>query len=244
MVAPNTYIILQARMGSERLPGKVMQKIAGMPMIGIQINRLKQSEIPIILATSSNPENDILADYGKELGVEVFRGSEDNVLERFYLAAKEYKADYIIRMTGDNPLVDGKFIKETLESFDHTLPRLYFSPGKSKTWPVGMSYEFFPFNLLEEAYRNASHPGEREHVTPYMHQNIPGNIQVQTISRDDSKAHYRLTVDSEKDFQLIKALIEKYQCEKESIEDIIKILDEHPELVKINSEEKQKAWDR
>lgn len=242
MVAPNTYIILQARMGSERLPGKVMQKIAGTPMIGIQINRLKQAGIPIILATSTNQDNDVLEDYGKELGVEIFRGSEDNVLERFYLAAKQYKADYIIRMTGDNPLVDGKFIRETLERFDHTLSRLYFSPGKSNTYPIGMSFEFFSFFLLEEAFRNSSHPGEKEHVTPYMHQNIPGNIKIQTVSRADSKAHYRLTVDSEKDFQLMKLLIERYQCEKKSVEDIIKIIDEYPELVKINLGEKQKAW--
>ena len=104
------YIILQARMNSERLPGKVMKLIGGKPMIGIMIDRLNKSELPVILATSVNGENDVLADYARSLGVIVYRGSEENVLERYYMAARSVNAKVIIRVTGDNPLLDGHFL--------------------------------------------------------------------------------------------------------------------------------------
>ena len=241
MVVPHTYIILQARMGSERLPGKVMRKIKGIPMIGIQIQRLKQSGIPIILATSNHPENDILADYVQKIGLKVYRGSEDNVLERFYFAAKKHKASFIIRMTGDNPLTDGIFIRKTLNQIDYTVPRMYFSPGKSKTWPLGTSFELFSFELLQEAYNNMSNSREKEHVTTYMHQNTPGDIRIKTIARHESKAHYRLTVDTAQDFKLIKILVEKHSCELLETDEIIRVLDSNVSLTLINKDVKQKS---
>lgn len=241
MVVPHTYIILQARMGSERLPGKVMRKIKGIPMIGIQIQRLKQSGIPIILATSNHSENDTLANYVQKVGLKVYRGSEDNVLERFYFAAKKHKAKFIIRMTGDNPLVDGIFIRKTLNQIDYTLPRMYFSPGESKTWPLGTSFELFSFELLQEAYRNMSNSREKEHVTSYMHQNTPGDIIINTIARDESKGHYRLTVDTAQDFELIRILVEKHNCELLETDEIINVLDSNISLTLINKDVKQRS---
>jgi spore coat polysaccharide biosynthesis protein SpsF len=239
----NPYIIIQARMNSERLPGKVMMPASGKPLIGILIDRLKSAGIPVLLATSKNPENDPLDEYAESIGIEVFRGSEDNVLERYYLAAKSVEADLIFRLTGDNPFVDGSIIKEVFNLYaEKGSQRTYISTGLSKTWPLGISAEAFSFALLEEAYSKAALPGESEHVTPYMHQNFPGDIVLVSYAHPDNKYHYRLSVDTVDDFKLFKILVEEYQAESKTIQEIIQVLDKYPELKKINSGVIQKEW--
>lgn len=199
--------------------------------------------MPVILATSTNKENDTLCEYAKQQGVTVFRGSENNDLERYYLAAKKFKAKTVIRITGDNPLLDGNFLKEQVELFnDNKNERKYLSSGLSQTYPLGMSVEIFGFNLLEEAYKNAELPGEFEHVTPYMHQNKPGDIEIIAPKMDGIKYHYRLTVDTEDDFFFNKTLIDDYECDKLRMKEIISIIDEHPELLQINKTAIQKKW--
>jgi spore coat polysaccharide biosynthesis protein SpsF len=236
------YIILQARMNSERLPGKVMRSIGGKPMIGILIDRLKQSGLPIIVATSVNSENDSLAEYARSQGVFVYRGSEENVLERYYLAAKSVNARVIIRVTGDNPLLDGHLL---LRNVDHFLslnePRAFLSIGLSETWPLGISMEVFGFELLEEAYLFAKEPYQLEHVTPYMLQNARSDIRHIAPESPLKRFHYRLTVDTEPDFILNTLLIEDYGCDKKSIEEIIQILDDNQDLLLINRHIRQKG---
>lgn len=239
----NPYIILQARMNSERLPGKVMMHAGGRPMIGILIDRIKEAGIPILLATSQKPDNDILTDYAIKSGIRVFRGSEDNVLERYYFAAKSVRADLIFRLTGDNPLVSSSLIKDVFDFYlQISNQRGYVSTSLGKTWPIGISVEVFSNLLLTEAYLKATLAGEFEHVTPYMHQNHSGDIDVIQYDQSEKKYHYRLTVDTESDLKLFKILVEDYQAERKSIKDIIQILDNHPELVRINSGIGQKGW--
>jgi spore coat polysaccharide biosynthesis protein SpsF len=239
----SVYIILQARMNSKRLPGKVMKSIAGKPMIGILIDRLEQSELPIILATSINIENDTLADYAKSLGVLIYRGSEENVLERYYFAAKSVEANVVIRVTGDNPLLDGKFLRDQVVLFLSLKDsRAYLSTSLSQTWPLGISVEIFSFELLEEAYHNSALQYQKEHVTPYMHQNVPGDIKIIAPRRNESRYHYRLTVDTEDDYILNCKLIEELGCEKKTIEEIIQIIDNNKDLTLINKSIKQKKW--
>jgi spore coat polysaccharide biosynthesis protein SpsF len=239
-----TFIILQARMNSERLPGKVMKPIMGVPMVGILAERLKKSCLPIIIATSINRENDELAEYAKTLDIPVFRGSETNVLERFYLAAKEADAKTIIRVTGDSPLLDGEFLRENVEEYwKINDERVYLTSGLSQSYPLGMSLEVFSSRLLEEAYKNADHPCEIEHVTPYMVQNKPGNINIISLKRREPKYNYRLTVDTPEDFIFIKKLIEDFECDKLSMEQIITVIDNHPSLLSINSGVHQKRWE-
>ena len=231
-------------MNSERLPGKVMMKIGGKPLIEILINRLKESGIPILLATSANKENDCLVDFVENLGVKTYRGSENNVLERYYLAAKNVNADLIIRATGDNPLMDGNIIKDAYSFYlAQQNKRLFLSIGLSQTFPLGISSSYFLFNLLEEAYNKATLPGEFEHVTPYLINNEPGNITVKPFAGKMKKYDYRLTVDTSEDFKLHKILIEKYGCDKMNIYDIIKVLDNNPEIANLNRQVKQKKWD-
>jgi spore coat polysaccharide biosynthesis protein SpsF len=229
-------------MNSERLPGKVMMPVNGIPLIGILIQRLKQSGLPIILATSDNPENDILCEYVKEQDVLIFRGSEENVLERYFFAAQTVGAEYIIRVTGDNPLIDGYFIKSVIDGLDDFDRKTYFSTGINKTLPLGLSFELFSFELLEDAYNNAKLPGEKEHVTPYLHQNKPGNIKILALDNSYKKSDYRLTVDTKEDFELIKILIERYSCLTKTTDQIIDVLDDNPELAAINKGIVQKDW--
>ncbi|HOY38379.1 MAG TPA: glycosyltransferase family protein [Bacteroidales bacterium] len=242
MVKDNITIILQARMSSERLPGKVMKKISGIPMIGIQIERLRKSGIPIVVASSELPENDVLEDYLTSIEIPIFRGSELNVLDRFYHAAKKYHAEYVIRITGDNPLIDGTFLGNTISGIQNFGKRSYFSIGRSNTFPLGFSFELFSFELLEEAYNNAQSPKEKEHVTPYIHQNVPGNIIIKTLYREPTRNEYRLSVDTNEDLILVKTLIENYDCRNKPMDEIIDILDKNPELVAINNRITQKKW--
>jgi spore coat polysaccharide biosynthesis protein SpsF len=237
------YIILQARMGSQRLPGKILKKVKGIPLLKILLYRLKKANLPIIIATSDAPENDILEDLAKNTAISVFRGSEDNVLSRYYHAALEANARVIIRLTGDNPLIDGEFLRSRVDEFcDHFNERNYFSLGRSKSFPLGMSFEIFSFTLLKEAFLNSTLPGEFEHVTPYMHQNRPGNINILQLTRSVNRYHYRLTVDTPDDFKLIKTLVEDYNCIDMSMEEIISILDKNPHLCTINESVIQKKW--
>jgi len=240
----NTHIVMQARMNSKRLPGKVMKPIGDRPMIKILLDRIQNSNLPIVLATSNDANDDILANYVENLGIKVFRGSENNVLERYYLAAIECKTDQIIRITGDNPFVDGQFILNALKQYEKHAKnsRTYLSSSLNKTLPIGFSVEIFSFELLKEAYHNADLSKEFEHVTPYMHQNIPGNIEIISYSPIQKTNLYRLTIDTQEDFDLVRKLIEQYDCDKKSTHQIINVLQENPALAEINSAVSQKSW--
>lgn len=238
----NTWVIVQSRMRSSRLPGKVMRKINGIPIAGIQLNRIKTSGYRIAVATSACKENDELCEYVGSLGIPVFRGSEENVLERFYQAGQYFQADMVIRITGDNPLIDGVYVNQVMDSIKDYHPRLYMSPGLSKTWPVGSSFEAFSFGLLEEAYLNGHSQAEKEHVTPYIRYNFPGDIDVRTFNHTENHSNIRLTVDTESDFELMKMLIEDYGCDRKSIFEIIDLFSKHPQLLKINGGIIQKKW--
>jgi spore coat polysaccharide biosynthesis protein SpsF (cytidylyltransferase family) len=232
-------IIIQARMGSTRLPGKVMRKINGTPLIGYQINRLKESQLEIVVATPDNDLNTELIDYVHSLGIATFRGDELNVLKRFYDAASHYGASDIIRITGDNPLVDGVFIKNELHQLEPESRRFYFAEGLEKSLPLGGSFELFSFELLKEAYENANSPEEFEHVTPYMNQNLPKDIEVIKMNTVYDAHDIRLTVDTNNDFELFKVLIQDFAAHKLNIKEIINLFDLNPHLRDINSNVKQ-----
>ncbi len=234
-------IIIQARMNSERLPGKVLMTIGGKPLIGILIERLLRANLPIVLATSINKENDVLADFMASLNIPCFRGSEENVLERYLNAARQYNANPIFRLTGDNPLMDPSLLHAALDLYHYAGDsRTYVASGISHSFPLGISCELFSQQLLKEAHLNASTSAELEHVTPYMHQNKPGNIRIIPLTGPCDRYHYRLTVDTPEDFQLHKILIEQYHADKLNVEEIIHIMDNHPELQNINSAIQQK----
>lgn len=235
-------LIIQARMTSTRLPGKVLLPIAGKPMLWHVIYRvsLLKNINNIIVATSTDRSDDMIAKFCSINNIKCFRGSLDNVLSRYYEAALQEKADIIIRITADCPLIDAKLIERGLKIFkDKKLD--YLSNVIERTYPVGFDFEIFTSSLLEKAYRNAKIEAEKEHVTPYFYLTHPDKFKIYNLKQNKNKSSYRLTVDTAQDLALIKILIEKYQAQKKDFQKIITILENHPELVSINKNVKAKV---
>ncbi len=204
-----TVAIVQARMGSTRFPKKVMQTICGMPMIGLLLKRLANSKRidKIILATSGDLRNDPLAEYVQTLGYTVFRGSEEDVLDRYYHAAKEAEADLVVRITGDCPLVDPVLVDEVISKLINDGVD-YASNTVPPTYPDGLDVEVFTFLALENAWNNAKAPQEREHVTPFIYQS--GKFSLTSLTCDTDYSGERWTVDEPADFEVAKKVFEHF----------------------------------
>ena len=168
-MAQKVVAIVQARIGSKRLPGKVLRMIEGKPLIEILFYRLSRSKAidKIILATSNHRDNNELATTVEKMGYDVFRGSEQDVLDRYYHAAKKYRPDIVVRITGDCPIIDPTVVDSVVELLiNNDLD--YASNVEPPTYPDGLDVEAFLFSALERAHTKATNDFEREHVTPYI----------------------------------------------------------------------------
>ena len=200
--------IVQARMGSTRLPKKVMKKINLTPMIGILLKRLELSKRidKIILATTSNKVDQPLIEYVASEGFVVETGSENNVLERFYLAAKKHDADVIVRITGDCPLIDPEIVDNTIKLYiEKKLD--YLSNTKPPTFPDGLDVEVFSFNSLQKAYQNAKDSYDLEHVTPLIRSNEKNQLNYEN---EEDFSNLRWTVDEKEDFIVVKKIFNHF----------------------------------
>jgi len=233
--------IIQARMGSNRLPGKVLMDIGGRPMLWHVINRLKYSKKlnDIVLAIPDSKENDVLEKFAQENKVKYFRGSEEDVLSRYYEAAKEVESDVIVRITSDCPLIDPKIVDLVIEKHLNS-EEDYTSNVFKRTFPRGLDVEIFDFKLLEKAYRQAKEDYQREHVTPYIYE----QSKVYSVESQErlKRPDLRLTVDTKEDLDLIRQVYKTLYFPGNIfyIEEVIDFLDEQPELLNINKETKQK----
>lgn len=242
MAKPRIGIITQARMTSTRLPGKVMLCLNNKPVLQHHVERLAQSKIPIFIATTVNTTDDPIVAFAQDQNLGFYRGDEQNVLSRYLECARENELDSIIRVTSDCPLIDGQMIQAAAEQYGRLdNPDIYLSNCLQRTYPRGFDFEIFSFKLLLEAFQKAKQPAELEHVTPYINQNRSGQVIFRHITRHQDKSHYRITLDTPEDFTLLKILIEEYQAHLLPAEDIISILDNHPELVRINEQIEQKS---
>ncbi len=236
-----TGIISQARMTSTRLPEKVLKLIGGNPMLKYHTDRLKESGMPVFIATTVNKTDDPIVAFCQEENIPFYRGSENNVLSRYYECAKENKLDVIVRVTSDCPLVDGELIRKAWEDYKDSFKKYsYISNGVNRTYPRGFDFEIFSFAYLEEAYKKATLEMDLEHVTPYIHQNRNGNTDFFHYINKEDKSSYRITVDTSDDFELIRQLIENHQAHHLHAHRIIKLLDKHPSLALINRHIEQK----
>ena len=197
--------IIQARMSSTRLPGKVMKKINSMPMIEILLARLSKSLSvdKVVVATSINPKDKILVDHVIKIGYDCFKGNENNVLERYYFAACKFKADVILRITADCPLVDYLMVDKVVKKFKKSSFD-YICNNYPPTYPDGLDIEVFNFKSLKEAYENASTNFEKEHVTPYIRNNK--KLTKFTVKNKYDLSHMRWTVDENSDFLVIEKI--------------------------------------
>jgi spore coat polysaccharide biosynthesis protein SpsF len=236
--------ITQARMTSERLPGKIMLKSAGKTLLEHHLERLGRTETinEIVLATTENPEDDITADLGQKLGVRIFRGSEEDVLARYHGAATELNAEIVVRVTSDCPLIDPAVTDRTVRAFmESPEPLDYVSNRLVQTYPRGLDTEVLHFAALDEAFVEATEPSDREHVTTFIWRQ-PDRYRVANISFASDQSHHRWTVDTPDDFELLRRIIEDLypQNTEFTLQDCLSLLESHPEWVDINRHVKQR----
>lgn len=228
-------------MTSTRLPGKVLLPIAGRPMLHYHVQRLQASHLSVYLAITTNQTDDVLVDFAQAHTLPYLRGSEDNVLSRYWQCAEANELDVIVRVTSDCPLLDGELIARSVQEYLRADDnRLYLSNVLERTFPRGLDFEIFSRELLAEAMQRATLAPDLEHVTPYIHQNRSGNVRFRHIGRQPDRSSYRLTVDTADDFTLIRTLIEEYNAQQLTTDELIALLDAHPELVALNAHIEQK----
>ncbi len=204
-----TLALVQARMGSKRLPGKVLKRIDGKPLIEILLQRLSRAKNidKISLVTGLGVENDSLVDCVEKLGYEVFRGSEDDVLDRYYQAAKLYRPEVVVRITGDCPLIDPNIVDDVIELYKKSKAD-YASNINPPTYPDGLDTEVFSFRALEIAHRNATTTYDREHVTPLLRKN--SRLKAVNLFSDEDYSCERWTVDYLEDLEVIKKILNHF----------------------------------
>lgn len=229
-------------MGSTRLPGKVLKKIGGRTLLEILVERVKRATLvdKIVIATSDSAEDKKIADLAGKLGLDSYRGSEKDVLDRYYQAAKKFKADIIVRITGDCPLMDPKILDQVVEFYKENSDKFdYASNVRPPTFPDGMDVEIFSFAALEKAWQNAKLPSEREHVTAYI-ANHPEIFKIGNIVYKYNASSVRLTVDSEEDFEVVKKIIENFPNKEDfDLEDILDLQKKNAALFLVNKKYKR-----
>jgi spore coat polysaccharide biosynthesis protein SpsF len=253
-----TVAIIQARMGSTRLPGKVLKTILGKPMLWHIVNRVRRAEgvVEVVVATSDLPADEKVRQFCFENGIACFAGNEADVLDRFYRAAQAKSADPIIRITGDCPFADPMVIWELIRQYhtgryDHIgvatgAGALYLQQGR---FPDGLDAECFSFAALEKAWKEAADGSDREHVTPYIWRNKDIFRIGSLMSERGDYSHFRWTVDNEADFVLVTKIYEALYSEDHAflMDDVIELLKGRPDLCDMNTdfigkEEYEKVW--
>lgn len=237
-------VIMQARMGATRLPGKPLKMVMDKPLIAYQVERLQQarSVSEIVIATTTNPQDQQIVDWCTSHSIPYYRGSESDVLDRYYGAAQEFDADVIVRITADCPLIDPDILDQVINFYlDHRPDYDYVSNSLERTYPRGLDTEVFSFEVLEKAAREATDDEEREHVTPYIYRH-PEKFSLACCRNNRDESRHRWTVDTSEDFALIKNILEALypQNRQFRMNDVLDLLKKHPEWVAINSHIQQK----
>lgn len=234
--------IIQARMTSTRLPGKVLKEVMDKKLLEYQLERVKCSKLidEIIVATTINESDSPIVELCRQLDVAFYRGSEEDVLERYYEASKESNADVIVRLTSDCPLIDPEIIDLVINQY-LSCDFDYVSNTQERTFPRGMDTEVFSANLLKIAYIHGTKEYEREHVTPYFYMN-KNQFTIGQVKSEHDNSSFRLTVDTKEDLELITILLEKlYPINKNfDLAAILRLLRSNPSLTSINAHIEQK----
>ena len=228
--------IIQARVSSTRLPQKVIKKIEGKTVLEHLILRAKKVKNcdKVILATTDKKDDDVLGKIAKELNVLAFRGSENDVLDRYYQAAKLFKIDPIVRITADCPLLDPKIVEKVID-FYFSGNYNYISNTHPPTFPDGMDVEIFNFKSLEKSWKKAKLRSEREHVTAYIFKN-PKLFKIGNITYEKDFSHLRLTLDEKEDLILIRKIYKELYPKNPffGLEWVLELFKRKPELIEIN----------
>lgn len=235
--------IIQARMGSTRLPGKVLKDIAGKTMLARVIERVQlvQGLDEIVVATTWDSKDDLVVTESRQLGIATYRGSEHDVLDRYYQAAKTYQADVVVRITSDCPLIDPKVISKVLTNF-HSSHADYASNFIERTYPRGLEAEAMSFSALMRAWSEATRDYERTHVTPYIYLN-PEQFVLESVVSDLGArfSSLRWTLDTAEDLEFVRQVYTKFDgAPPLSWSELAAELVKYPDLLQINAHVQQK----
>ena len=241
-----TVAILQARMGSSRLPGKVMMEINGRPMLDWVITRARRAKLvdEVAVATTMDASDDPIEAFCKAHGVPVYRGDVFDVLDRYYQAARTFQADTIVRLTADCPLLDPYVVDQTVrrffaESADFAANRL--PPPFKRTFPIGLDTEVCSFAALERAWKEADQKYQREHVMPYLYDE-EGRFKVVVVNNPEDFGDQRWTVDTPEDLEFVRQVVAGFgHYDDFNWMDVLALLDRNPALLEINAQIEHKT---
>jgi len=228
--------IIQARMGSTRLPGKVMMNVEDQkPVLYFVIKQMQECKLidKIIVATTTNEEDNQIANYSKNLGIDFFRGSSEDVLDRYYQCAKEYSVSTIVRIPSDKPLIDPEIVDNVINRFKNNSYDYITNFLPNSTFPSGSEVEIFSINALERVWKKAKLPSEREHVTSYFF-NHEDEFKITHIENSENLSHLRWAVDRIEDLDLVRLIVSKIKKRPVLMDDIIELFRKEPNLIEIN----------
>ena len=242
-----TVAIIQARMGSTRLPGKVMKKLSGKSVLEHVIRRVQACRLldDVVVATTLSPADDVIVAEAEQCGAKWFRGNEEDVLDRYYRAAEQFQADVVVRVTSDCPLFDPELLGKMILSFrtmnSRDKPLDYLSNTLRRTFPLGLDAEVFPWNALEYAHFHSRNQYEREHVTPYIYEH-PEIFSLHSFEGNEDLSCHRWTLDTEDDLKLISKIYSELYRENEIFPTnrVIALLGANLEWKEINGHVRQK----
>ena len=254
-------VIIQARMGSTRLPGKVLLDLGGKPMLARVVSRCRQATMvdQVVIATSDDPSDDAIENYCLAQGYPCFRGSLHDVLDRYYQAARQFEASIIVRITADCPLIDPAVIDQVVSAlidreqelkWDFVANRL--PPPWKRSYPIGLDVEVCTFSALERAWKEAKEAHQREHVMPYLYEQ-EGRFQVLVLNHIPDYGDLRWTVDTPEDLALIRQIYSRFDGgDGFSWMDVIELFQHEPALAEINASvapkrvddvDERRSWD-
>jgi spore coat polysaccharide biosynthesis protein SpsF len=243
---PKVVAIVQARMASTRLPGKVLSDIGGEPMLVREVERALQAELvdELVVATTNESEDEPIAELCSDRGYACYRGSSLDVLDRVYEAAKLHQAEIVVRLTGDCPLIDPSLIDQTIAAFRAAEPPVDFAANRlpdDKSFPVGTDTEVCTFAALERAWIEAIRPHEREHVMPYLYED-PARFRTLLVRNDQDYSHYRWTVDTEEDLEVVRQVFAHFEGQNNfSWTEVLNLFEAQPQLLSLNADVEHKS---
>jgi spore coat polysaccharide biosynthesis protein SpsF len=237
----NALIITQCRMTSSRLPGKILLPLGDETVLGAHIKRLKQTGLPIAIATTSNKEDDPLIEVAAKHAVAITRGSELDVLQRFIDTCNQNPCDWVIRVTSDCPFIDPTLILRGLELIQNqSTTETYVSNCFPRTYARGFDFEIFHASRLNEIASQSDDPYDHEHVTPYLWKNKNGQTNILNVSDDEDNSSIRLCIDTTEDYTLCEILEDRFKASTLNYREIQNVMRTNPELGKINAHIEQK----
>ena len=227
--------IIQARMGSSRLPGKTLMKLdSSKTTLDFVIEQLSFSKLinRVVIATTSLDEDNVIEEKARTLGIDCYRGSETDVLDRYYRCAKQFEMKTIVRITADCPIIDPTIVDKVIEQF-HSGNYDYVTNTIIRTYPVGTDVEIFSFQSLERSWHEAKLPSEREHVTPFLREK-KSKFKIKNVENVENMSNLRWTLDMNEDLILIRKIVSKMKKRPILMNDVIDLFSKEPELISIN----------